>query len=55
MAGLTSIDLLSTRWVSGAVLGALGWFTPDYKHPQGQGRHRRFDTVPQPFPKQKRR
>ncbi len=30
VAGLTSIDLLSTRWVSGAVLGALGWFTPDY-------------------------
>lgn len=30
IAGLTSIDLLSTRWVSGAVLGALGWFTPDY-------------------------
>lgn len=30
VAGLTSIDLLSTRWVSGAVLGVLGWFTPDY-------------------------
>lgn len=30
VAGLTSIDLLSTRWVSGAVLGILGWFTPDY-------------------------
>ena len=30
IAGLTSIDLLSTRWVSGAVLGVLGWFTPDY-------------------------
>ena len=30
VAGLTSIDLLSTRWVSGVVLGVLGWFTPDY-------------------------
>lgn len=30
VAGLTSIDLLSTRWVSGAVLGVLGWFTPNY-------------------------
>lgn len=30
IAGLTSIDLLSTRWVSGPVLAVLGWFTPDY-------------------------
>ena len=30
LAGLVSIDLISTRWVSGAVLGVLGWFTPDY-------------------------
>ena len=30
LAGLASVDLLSTRWVSGAVLGVLGWFTPDY-------------------------
>lgn len=30
LAGLTSIDLLSTRWFSGLVLGILGKFTPDY-------------------------
>lgn len=30
VAGLTSIDLLSTRWISGAVLEVLGWFTQDY-------------------------
>lgn len=30
LAGLVSIDLLSTRWVSGAVLGVVGWFTQDY-------------------------
>lgn len=31
LAGLVSIDLISTRWISGAVLGILGWFTPDYR------------------------
>lgn len=31
LAGLVSIDLISTRWVSGAVLGFLGWFTGDYE------------------------
>ncbi len=30
LAGLVSIDLLSTRLVSGALLGVLGWFSPDY-------------------------
>lgn len=30
MAGLVSIDLISTRWVSTPVLAVLGWFTPDY-------------------------
>lgn len=30
IAGLVSIDLLSTRWVSTPVLTVLGWFTPDY-------------------------
>lgn len=30
IAGLVSIDLLSTRWVSTPVLTVLGWFTSDY-------------------------
>ena len=30
IAGLVSIDLLSTRWISGPVLTFLSWFTPDY-------------------------
>jgi len=30
IAGLVSIDLLSTRWVSTPVLAVLGWFTTDY-------------------------
>lgn len=32
MAGLTSIDLLSTRWISTPVLTVLGWFSPDYSN-----------------------
>ena len=31
LASLVSIDLISTRWFSGAVLGLLGAFTPDYQ------------------------
>ena len=30
IAGLVSIDLLSTRWISTSVLTVLGWFTSDY-------------------------
>lgn len=30
IAGLVSIDLLSTRWISTPVLTVLSWFTPDY-------------------------
>lgn len=30
VAGLVSIDLLSTRWISTPVLTVLGWFTSDY-------------------------
>jgi len=30
LAGLVSIDLLSTRWISSLFLGILGIFTPDY-------------------------
>ena len=30
IAGLVSIDYMSTRWVSTPVLTALGWFTSDY-------------------------
>ncbi|MBD5161518.1 MAG: O-antigen ligase family protein [Oscillibacter sp.] len=30
VAGLVSIDLLSTRWISTPVLTVLSWFTPDY-------------------------
>jgi len=30
VAGLVSIDLLSTRWISTPVLTILGWFTADY-------------------------
>lgn len=30
ISGLVSIDMLSTRWLSGAVLGSLGGATPDY-------------------------
>lgn len=30
IAGVTSIDLLSTRWISTPVLTVLGWFSPDY-------------------------
>lgn len=30
IAGLVSIDLISTRWISTPVLTVLGWFTPDY-------------------------
>lgn len=30
IAGLVSIDLLSTRFISGPVLTVLGWFTTDY-------------------------
>jgi len=30
LAGVVSIDLLSTRWLSGSVLWVLGQFTPDY-------------------------
>lgn len=30
LAGLVSIDLLSTHWISGPVLALLGQFTPDY-------------------------
>ncbi len=31
-AGLVSVDLLSTRWISTPVLGLLSRFTPDYTH-----------------------
>lgn len=31
IAGLVSIDLLSTRWISTPVLTVLGWFTPSFK------------------------
>lgn len=30
IAGLVSIDLISTRWISTPVLTVLSWFTPDY-------------------------
>ena len=30
LAGVVSIDLLSTRWLSGSVVWVLGQFTPDY-------------------------
>lgn len=30
IAGLVSIDLLSTRWISTPVLTVLGWFSPEY-------------------------
>ncbi len=37
LASLISIDLLSTRWLSGAVLGLLGVFTPDYQEVLANG------------------
>lgn len=33
LAGLVSIDLLSTHFISGPALAVLGWFTPDYLDP----------------------